>query len=664
MKLRRGDGSAWSLAGPAAALLACAATLRDPQDEKQPPAAAAPPRYQDAAKLEQHEQMLADKRGSYGPADGGGSARVLEQPDPPPRVSSPARYLLEYAAGPLGIARGGAIFFQVSPFWNWTTPVPIDADTGLDGGNTLVTCDAPGVRLECETAGPGCLAIRFEDAPLPAGGRVRIEYGAAPASGTSLSPVRVDRFAEKEEAFYFWVDGDGDGSRRLIAEDPHVEIAPGPAVDLVVTATSEVAPGGELDVTIAFLDASANAATGFAGEVELSGDGLELPARVEFLPEHRGRRRVQGRALAPGVRFAVARVGGAEAGRESNPILVSEQPRRVLWADLHGHSSLSDGTGTPEDYYRYAREVAGLDVAVLTDHDHWGMLFLDDHPAIWEANVAAARRAGAAGRFLALPGFEWTSWIHGHRHVVFFGETARIFSSIDERFDTPEELWTAIEGAQALSIPHHPAGGPIALDWSRVGHPTLEPLIEICSAHGSSEAPDGVRPIYDADEGSWVRSALERGLRAGLVASGDGHDGHPGLAHLGPHYPTGGLAAILADEPSAPRVLEALRARRVYATSGPRILLRFALGRARMGEVVSPAPAGAIEVYARAVGTAGLASVDLIRGGKLAARSPGQGRRDLELAATVADLRPGEFLYVRVLQEDGHGAWSSPIWIE
>jgi len=33
---------------------------------------------------------------------------------------------------------------------------------------------------------------------------------------------------------------------------------------------------------------------------------------------------------------------------------------------------LSDGTGTPEDYFAYARDVAALDVIALTDHDHWG----------------------------------------------------------------------------------------------------------------------------------------------------------------------------------------------------------------------------------------------------------------------------------------------------
>jgi len=67
---------------------------------------------------------------------------------------------------------------------------------------------------------------------------------------------------------------------------------------------------------------------------------------------------------------ALAAPGGFAA--ESNPLVVLPQTPRVLWGDLHGHSNLSDGSGSAEDYFRYARDIAGLDLAVLTDHDHVG----------------------------------------------------------------------------------------------------------------------------------------------------------------------------------------------------------------------------------------------------------------------------------------------------
>ena len=99
--------------------------------------------------------------------------------------------------------------------------------------------------------------------------------------------------------------------------------------------------------------------------------GVEIPATLRFAAADRGVRAVDFVAKAPGVFRVRARgPGGLEA--ESNPLFVDETAPHLVWADLHGHSNLSDGTGTPDDYYRYARDVAGLDVAALTDHDHWG----------------------------------------------------------------------------------------------------------------------------------------------------------------------------------------------------------------------------------------------------------------------------------------------------
>ena len=46
---------------------------------------------------------------------------------------------------------------------------------------------------------------------------------------------------------------------------------------------------------------------------------------------------------------------------------------RILFGELHGHSCLSDGGPTPDEYYRNIRENAKLDFAALTDHHHGGV---------------------------------------------------------------------------------------------------------------------------------------------------------------------------------------------------------------------------------------------------------------------------------------------------
>ncbi|NIV46904.1 MAG: DUF3604 domain-containing protein, partial [Gammaproteobacteria bacterium] len=318
------------------------------------------------------------------------------------------------------------------------------------------------------------------------------------------------------------------------------------------------------------------------------------------------------RVRKPGVARLIAE-GPDGLETVSNPLVASAEGPRVLWADLHGHSGLSDGTGTPEDYFLYARDVAGLDVAALTDHDHWGMLPLEDHPELWEEIRRETQRFHEPGRFVTLLGYEWTSWIHGHRHVLYFGDEGAVYSSVDPRFEDPLQLWAALEGQPALTFAHHSAGGPIPTNWEIPPDPRFEPVTEIVSVHGSSEALDSPALIYDPVPGNFVRDALDRGYRLGFVGSGDGHDGHPGLSQLA--SPTGGLAAILSEERTREGVLAALRERRVYATNGARILLRMALGAHRMGSSIDVPDGETLseELFVRIVAAAPLSRVELIR---------------------------------------------------
>jgi hypothetical protein len=349
---------------------------------------------------------------------------------------------------------------------------------------------------------------------------------------------------------------------------------------------------------------------------------------------------------------------------DSNPMLVSADAQKIFWGDLHGHTSFSDGTGSVEDYFLYARDVSALDVAAVTDHDHWGVLQLDRNPEMWEQTRAEVRRFHAPGRFIPLLGYEWTSWIHGHRHVLYFEDEGAIYSSISLDYETPTQLWDALRGQPALTFAHHSAGGPVPTNWSFAPDPVLEPLTEIVSVHGSSEALDAPVPIYNAMRGNFVRDVLDRGYRLGFVGSGDGHDGHPGLSHLVTE--SGGLAAIVASELTRESVLAALRARRVYATNGPRILLRTALDQYPMGSLVPKPPDGGYsgELYVYVLADAPLERIDLIRSGERVDSLPIDGELEVTLRREIDDLASGEYLYVRAVQQDQGAAWSSPIFVE
>jgi len=601
------------------------------------------------------DAMREDLAARRDPSDGGGKAWLEPEPAStlPATASTRGRWVIVYETGPYGIAEDGAIYLQVSPFWGWSTP---QVSSPEYPGYTTVTTDARGVELRPQTLGQGLLVIEISGREIKAGEQVRITYGAGP--GGALA----DSYAEQGSRFWISVDGDGDGVRKTLIDSPTVDVKPGRPARVVLTVPSTARTGESVRLTVAVLDAAGNAGVPVDGDVVLEDlpRGLAAPQTIRLVPEDRGRKSVEVKIKHEGIYRLRARGPGLLTS-ESNPLLVSAEGMRILWGDLQIHSNFSDGTGTPEDIYAYARDVSALDVAAITDHDHWGMLFLDQHPFLWEEIRAQTARFHEPDRFVTLLGFEWTNWIHGHRHVLYFGDHGEVFSSIDPRYDEPRELWDALQGRDAMTIAHHSAGAPVATNWEIPPDPQLEPVTEIVSIHGSSEAADSPLTVGGAVPGNFVRDALDRGYRYGFVGSGDGHAGHPGFSQMGSR--TGGLAAILSEKLTRTAVAEALRARRVYATSGPRIILRLSLAGRRMGSILTGLSREE-KLILFTVSPTPIKKVDIIRSGKIIETIPGREEREIHLRRMVRDLSPGEYLYVRVILSDGGMAWSSPFFME
>ncbi len=600
-----------------------------------------------------------------------------------------------------GIASGGSVFFMASPYWGWSRPqvqtprmpgYTVARGLGLEPEDPLV--------LEARTFGDQLCQISVDGRDLRPGELLEVTYGEGAAGAIA------DQYAEQESRFWFSVDGDGDGVRAILPESPSIEILPAPPAGLQLHLPSTVRAGETAWATIALVDHIGNGFVSFEGELLLQSDRRwpGLPERITLTPEDRGTTQIE-LSIAPDAPTGVMRVAAAavglckqrgmgqvevetfEIGGEgqelfalSNPMRVlaadSKSPR-ILWADLHGHSNLSDGTGTPESYFDYARLVAGLDVAALTDHDHWGVEFLDKTPGMWERIRETVLAKNSPGSFTALLAFEWTSWLHGHRHVVYFEDEGEVYSSIDEDYDDPDELWAALKGQAALTFAHHSAGGPVATNWSFPPDPILEPITEISSVHGSSEAWDSPALIYRPLKGNFVRDVLDVGYRLGFIGSGDSHDGHPGLAQLA--SPTSGVAAILAEQNTRESILDALRARRVYATNGPRIVLDATLNGRAIGQAIQAseldAASGLLSITI--LGTAPLTRLEVIRSGEVAqildAAMLGQtGGAEPHWSGElrVDNLRSGEYLYLRIVQRSSSKngsagvAWSSPWFIE
>jgi hypothetical protein len=342
------------------------------------------------------------------------------------------------------------------------------------------------------------------------------------------------------------------------------------------------------------------------------------------------------------------------------PAQVSERARdpaaahglATWFGDIQQHSAHSDGIGSAHEAYLRARYRYGDDFIALTDHESF--LGKRTGPGEWEYLQRVAEHYDAPGRFATLYAYEWTGKMYpgpGHKCVYFPTRGLPIVS----RDDVPEgkALVARIRELGGFASPHH-------IGWTGAdepGHDDLgQPLWEICSCHGCYEHVDhplgqrGELREHMADE------MLRRGHRFGFTASSDSHGllYHHGEARKRDPYRTG-LTAVQARALTREALMEALVARRCYATSGAKIMLDVRANGAPMGsELPELAPA---DFVIEAIGSDEISAVELIgKEGCLFRAEPKA--RELRLEARALS----SFVYARVTQRDGEMAWSSPIF--
>lgn len=597
--------------------------------------------------------------------DGLGTVTVTPTTVP---VRQPVTLTFVYTAHAKGIAPGGGVLCNVSNFWSWTSPQNRSPQAP---GYVTVRCSDAEIKLDISVdSGNNVIVVHFPEKPLRGGQTVTFVYGDTSGGRHPGACGLSDPYAERNERFFFKVDGDGDGWFTPLKQQPRFRVEAWHPAKLVVFGPSWTRVGKPLELTVAVLDATNNLVESYVGKSALEAEPpvVTCPNEITFKPDDRGALRVAVTATAPGiVRIAAADPAGKLASALSNSIIVSENPKpkyTLYWADLHGHCNVCDGTGSPEDYYRYARDVARLDIAALTDHDHWGYCPLDEDPDTWRRLCELSKVRNEPGRFVTFPGYEWTNWTFGHKHVLFLDEAdAQVFGWHQAASDHPRKLWHLLRGRNCITIPHHPGGGPIPICW-KYHDPDFEPVVEIASVHGVSECVGHPRCIYSPVASGMVQAALARGYQMGIVGSGDTHDGHPGI---GSPQTRAGLAGIYATKLTRRAVFDALRARRVYATTGCRAILRFHLGDVPMGGVAELAAPGATRTLSVAVlGDGPIHSAEILKNNRLATGRAGQDETTITSFQWTdpAPAKNGDYYYARIRQADNHWIWSSPIFIK
>jgi len=543
-------------------------------------------------------------------------------------------------------------------------PATEDDPPVIEGGNAVVS-DLQFMRMmtRVKESGPVVasgaknypIVISVAEGALKQGDTISVALG----EGKGL---RAPTLATPYLRFRVFVDPDGDGRYDgELTRTPMLDVRRPDSRRFEITAPLQFERGKPFEAHIvaltpyAGLDVSRGIDRFFEGELTVwLSEEREEAKSVEFAADCKGSIRVPGLTLSkPGLYQLHVRDSSTGLEGTSHHIECVEGPvAPVYWGDLHVHTALSYDAweqASPEYAYPWAREIANLDFAAITDHTEPNFGEKE-----FEIVKRLAREHNRPGEFVTFPAYEWSGQerMGGDHNVFFLDDDAPLYRHVDEPTRHLADLLEKVKTHRAFVIPHfvgRRANWDIPLDGKAADISRC--VVEIYSAHRSSEFGDGL-----------VNDGLKK-WKLGFIGSGDGHEGHPGdtynvFTEMGLH---GGLAAVRAKELTRRGIAQALYSRNCYATSGERQYIEFWADDHRMGSsfVMTTSPVFRVKAF----GTADVWKVDLIKNGEIIAT------KEINQPMAVTDFTDGGFdekpsyYYVRVTFADGERAWASPVWV-
>jgi len=520
-------------------------------------------------------------------------------------------------------------------------------------------------RVVCERRGRRLKTYGFPEGPIHGEGTYfpyRRYAGAALDAeltpGDSLrfrfTDVTMQTYAESPANMRFVVMDD----KRLEGYfgDVFWEVRGGAADHLLVVAPTCVGTGETFECRIVARDRFRNRSTEClrdASFVVTDEGGLPIEHGGVDYEAERGSYRIRGlRASRGGVlRLDVTARDGALAG-VSNPVVIRDEwPERVYWGDIHQHTYLADGRGTPSANYASGANEACLDFCAVTPHQEYTF----GPPLVhvpgaepqqgWAELVEATERWNRPS-FATILGSEAGSLeLHaGHMNAYYlstanepelleFASGPRVtkYGDLDVGSYARYVETLRRRHGDVLLLPHaHAGGGPGRFDLPVL--PDIQTNVEVVSVHG----------VFEEFYHAW----LAHGHRVGVHGGGDNHMPATGNCNPGCHYPnTNGLTGAFAPGLSRRSVWDAFRQRRTCAVTGnQRIFLEFGVNDVAMGGVLQEGGRGRARVSV--AGTAPVLCVSLLRNGNVFKeyRPPSAVRSHLRLMWTdsLVSRRPDE----------------------
>lgn len=517
-------------------------------------------------------------------------------------------WTLIYRAGRLGVDDGGRILVLLHGASDWG---PFQMDNPHGKNYTTVRTKGK-ARLEaqyepryaCRKPMWRGIIITVKDGYLQEGDEVILTIGDRIGGGPGSCAHTISQ--QEEYKFQIMVDPFPIVDPVPVLDSPSLRIISGKPVKLEALWPTEVLVGESTWLLVRAKDYWGNPSPSYRGTIHFdhSKNVIGLPESYTFTETDEGFHRFEGlRVAKAGTHLIrVKDIVQSDLISETNILVaISNSEFLPFWGDVHGQSGETGCLGTIESYFNYARGFSGIDFISWAGNDY------DLSTENWKAIRNETKKHNQPGRFVAYLGYEWSANTSngGDHNVLYLHDDQPIYRSshigvedlkdLDADRYTVRELAYSLPLGKALLIPH--VGGRRAnLDFYQK---EFMPLIEIYSGHGQFE---------------WfLKEAMRRKLKVGFMANSDDIYSRPGesIPGIGLFAVHGGLTCVYARSLSRQDLWEALYKRRVYATTGERIKLRFTAGAHWMGEEMFTKDK--VSFHVEATGTAGIERVDLFR---------------------------------------------------
>jgi hypothetical protein len=497
-------------------------------------------------------------------------------------------------------------------------------------------------------------------------------------------------YIQRRRPFHLYIDTKGKGDFK----EPEVftiDVKGNFLSNIRIIAPSVVYKNSRFDVVVRFEDKHGNL-TGNAPEntlIELSYDQLRENLNWKlFVPETGFLTLPNLYFNEPGLYRLRLKIANTNTEFISSPMYCfPEEADHLFWGMLRGESERYDSLINIESALRNFRDDHALQFFATSSAEEEELTSSDN----WKTISNMVAEFNEEERFVTMLGFQWPGEdkTEGCHQFIYPKDNKPVLRKKDQKYNGLKKIYKSHSPKEFLSIPYLTMAKGLSYNFDNFS-PDFERVVEIYNSFGSSEcsAKNGnIRPIKseskkgvsETEEGS-IRKALNRGCRFGFVAGGKDLRGSnkefnvEGQAQYSP-----GTTAILTKEYSRDSIFLALYNRRCFATTGARILVFFNIAGKPLGSELDTKTKPGLSfnryIHGFIAGTAPLKEVVIFRNGvPLVTYTDRESYFEFEhddsepidkvVLKSEIDDKIFAYYYIRATQEDGHIAWSSPIWVD